>query len=89
MLRRVAGNSMHPALRKGNVVLATRWWRTLRAGDVVIFEHKGLEKIKRISMIKAEKLRVTGDNAVQSTDSRTFGFIPRSSVVAKVVWPRA
>lgn len=77
---------MMPVLRHDQVVLAIA--RTdYKPGDVIIVRHGGLEKIKRISQLMADRLFVVGDNQEHSTDSRQFGWLPLSAVVGKVVWP--
>lgn len=88
LLRLVRGDSMLPALRPGHVVVGTGRYALLRPGDVVIVRHGGLEKIKRIGQINKDQLFLVGDNQAHSTDSRAFGWLHVSVVVAKVVWPR-
>jgi nickel-type superoxide dismutase maturation protease len=83
IVRRVAGDSMAPTLTQGAIVLAWRP-RRLAVGDIVVLRHKGLEKIKRITAIQDEQIFVTGDNLHASTDSRHFGWLPRSTVIAKL-----
>lgn len=85
LLRRVEGASMLPVMPSGKIVLATAWYKNLRPGDVVIFEHAGIEKIKRIERIADGKLYVLGTNEAQSTDSRHFGCIGRGQVLGKVL----
>jgi phage repressor protein C with HTH and peptisase S24 domain len=88
LVRAVSGMSMSPVLQPGNIVLAKRRPKDLRVGDVVIVEHNGLDKIKRIRRLGADKVYVEGDNKRYSTDSRQFGWLPRSSVRGKVIWPK-
>lgn len=88
MIRRVVGASMLPSFRPGRIVFGWRP-RQVRPGDVVILLHDGLEKIKRVERIDGSKVYVLGDNAAASTDSRQFGWLPVTSVKARVVWPRA
>lgn len=86
-LRQISGKSMQPALREGQVVAALAWFWRLRPGDVVIIEHNGMEKIKRLKKIRQGEVWLAGDNPGKSTDSRHFGWLPREAVLAKVVYP--
>lgn len=88
-LRRVVGHSMVPVLPPGIHVYGWRWYKELKPGQVVIFEHEGREKIKRIDQIKNNKIYVLGDHEDSSADSRHFGWLDLDSVVAIVIWPRA
>ena len=76
---------MEPALKAGQLVLATSRVIKLKAGDVIIFKHKGLEKIKRVNSIVGDDISVIGDNKNHSTDSRSFGDISISAVTGKVI----
>lgn len=87
-IRRVQGTSMAPTYVPGKIVLTIRPWRPLVTGDVIVFGHDSIEKIKRIKSIDAHGLYVEGDNVAASTDSRDFGYIKRQSVVGIVVWPK-
>jgi nickel-type superoxide dismutase maturation protease len=89
MMRRVVGPSMSPKLRPGKIVLASPLFRRrLRPGQVVIFEHQGKEKIKRIERLDHGRLFLIGDNLSASTDSRHFGWLTSREVIAKVIWPK-
>ena len=89
-VRRVVGKSMAPKLRAGRLVFATPLRRKLKPGQVVILEHQGKEKIKRIERIDRQKgqLFVIGDNLSASSDSRHFGWITQNAVRGRVFWPR-
>jgi phage repressor protein C with HTH and peptisase S24 domain len=87
-VRRVVGKSMLPTLRPDKVVLASRLHTQLEPEHVVVIHQDGLEKIKRIQKIQAGRIFVVGDNTKHSIDSRSFGWLPISSVVGKVIWPR-
>ena len=89
VLRRVVGTSMLPTLQHGQIVVAVAPVNAIRVGDVVVLKHDGLEKVKRVAQLRdSQELYVLGDNPLSSSDSRTFGWLPASSVRCKVVWPR-
>jgi len=81
---------MLPTLRPGSIVVGWRAsaWSKLKVGDVVIIEHGGLEKIKRISQIKDQQIFLLGDNPSESKDSRDFGWLSEDAVRAILIWPR-
>ena len=87
LIRRIVGDSMLPTMHHGQIIFAWRG-RHLSQGAVVVLKHQGLEKIKRISEIKDGQVFVLGDNPSKSTDSRSFGWVDRKSVIGKVFWPR-
>jgi phage repressor protein C with HTH and peptisase S24 domain len=87
LVRRVNGNSMAPTLVDGQLVVG-RQTRELQAGDVVIIIHNELEKIKRIERHQGDLVYLLGDNPAESTDSRTLGWLPAKSILAKVIWPK-
>lgn len=89
-IRQIAGDSMAPTLRTGQIVIATGWFGYVRPGDVIVVNHRGLEKIKRVSDVDSQKgIYVLGDNAAESTDSRSFGWLDPDEVIGRVLWPRA
>ncbi len=84
-IRRVAGNSMIPALKDGQIIIAS----TLKppsAGSIVVFRHENKEKIKRVKSISNDKIEVIGDNIGASTDSRDFGLIEIDYVIGTVLF---
>jgi nickel-type superoxide dismutase maturation protease len=98
VLRRVevAGDSMLPALAPGDRLLVLRHprWRW-RAGQLAAFsdprDANALLLVKRVVAVTPGGLDVRGDNPAASTDSRTFGPVPRSLTVGPVLyryWPR-
>lgn len=79
-IRRVVGDSMLPTLKPGQLVLVLQWRLRPKVGQIVIIEHQGLLKIKRITKIRDGKIYILGDNPVQSTDSRTLGWLSYNSI---------
>ncbi|HSE61898.1 MAG TPA: S26 family signal peptidase [Candidatus Saccharimonadales bacterium] len=75
---------MAPAYTPGRLVFAARL-RKPRVGDVVIVRHHHLELIKRISQIEDGRVYLLGDNPMESTDSRHYGWLPLASVQG-IVW---
>lgn len=84
LIRRVEGLSMAPAYPHGRIVFGWRFSRP-KVGDVVIVRHHRLEIIKRVSELKDNQLFLLGDNPLESTDSRQFGWLPLASVLAVVI----
>lgn len=78
---------MYPSLEAGQFVFVVRTRHVVK-GDVVVFTHEGLEKIKRIVGMEGEFTYVLGDNPRFSTDSRQFGYIKQTAIVGRVVWPK-
>jgi len=91
LIRKVRSPSMAPKLRPGQWIIATRLFRKLRPGEVVIIEKNHKQLIKRIERIEhiegRERLFVIGDNLNASADSRQFGWLSRDAVIARVLRP--
>ena len=85
VIRRVIGHSMMPTLPPGKLIVAHRWFRTVKPQHIVVIQHEGKEKIKRVFDVRGHQLFVIGDNPSNSNDSRHFGWIDNSCIVAKVV----
>ncbi len=88
---KVSGHSLDPLYQDGDFVLVSNLpilWRGIRPGDAVIFQHPKLGRlIKLVERLEAggSVVYVLGLNA-WSSDSRTFGAIPRNLIQGKVVW---
>lgn len=87
-LRRVVGDSMLPSYREGQVLLVNKRIDELHIGDVVVVFHDGHEKLKRISQLRPDSVFILGDNGSQSTDSRSFGWLPLATVRGRVIWSK-
>jgi signal peptidase I len=93
----VAGHSMRPALEPGDWLVATGRG-PVRPGRVVILAHPsrpGMELVKRVVAVAGEtspeggilgvgQVWVEGDHHVHSSDSRSFGPVPRSAIAGVV-----
>jgi nickel-type superoxide dismutase maturation protease len=82
----VEGNSMLPELKDGDAVLINRTGKVAE-GDIVLAKHpfkKSVKILKRVKNFDAGgNLFLTGDNAGESTDSRTFGAVPLKYLIGK------
>jgi nickel-type superoxide dismutase maturation protease len=80
---RVAGDSMRPTFAPGDTLVGWRWFRP-RAGQVVVAHHNQ-PLIKRVKSVHPDHVWLEGDNAAASTDSRTFGLVPRAQLEAVII----
>ena len=85
---------MRPTIEPGDYVLVNRWAyrvRRPRRGDLVVVRDPELSDrflVKRVSETQAStQIRLEGDNAAASRDSRAFGAVPLDRIVGKV-WLR-
>jgi nickel-type superoxide dismutase maturation protease len=91
----VVGGSMAPALAPGDRLLVVRWPSLVapwpRPGVVVAVRDPrdpARVLVKRVGSVDRHKgtVEVLGDDASASTDSRTFGPVPRSLVLGRAVY---
>jgi signal peptidase I len=82
LIRKVIGESMLPTIKPGTLIIARRTG-VYRAGTYCLNSSQGSRQ-----NITDTEVFVVGDNAVASTDSRSFGYISLSSVIGIVIWPR-
>src|ERR1019366_9896735 len=83
----VEGASMEPTLAPGDRVLIVRA-RRLHAHDVVAVRDPrdpGRVLVKRIGAVLADEIVGRGDNPAASTDSRSFGPVPTTAGIGRVV----
>lgn len=79
---------MEPTLKNGQVVWVNHWYYLINkvaVGDIVLFEQKGQELIKRVAKINGRATTLVGDNKADSLDSRTFGKVVLAKVLGKVI----
>lgn len=81
---------MEPLLPHGSRVIASQdQGAPLRVGDVVLArrpDRPEVEMVKRIAAFEGGRLVLLGDNPAQSTDSRVFGPVDRTAVIAVIRW---
>jgi signal peptidase I len=94
----VVGQSMEPTLHPGDRVLVDRWTyrhRRPRAGEIaLLLAPSDQPLVKRVAGPPTSdgRLRVVGDNAANSVDSRQFGALPPRRFRGRIVfryWPLA
>ncbi|MCU0238926.1 MAG: nickel-type superoxide dismutase maturation protease [Pyrinomonadaceae bacterium] len=84
---RIEGNSMLPTLQNGDQVLVEKN-ENYQINDIVVAKHpfqKSVILIKRISEINEKGFYLIGDNASESTDSRTLGTFAKKDLLGKVI----
>jgi nickel-type superoxide dismutase maturation protease len=83
---RIEGDSMHPTLKEGDLVLINPQ-AELKVGDIVVARHpfkKSVNIIKRIAdIMPGEKYILLSDNPEESSDSRQFGAIAAKDIIGK------
>jgi nickel-type superoxide dismutase maturation protease len=88
VVRRVVGHSMVPALPPNTLVIGWTYFRRPKPGQIMVVEHDGREKIKRIDQVEGERIYLLGDHPETSIDSRHFGWLPTGYLRARIIWPR-
>jgi nickel-type superoxide dismutase maturation protease len=82
----VQGDSMSPLLHEGDIVY-TKKTHDITVGDIVVVSHPFRNKniIKQVTAVDGIMLELSGINANESEDSRTFGYVPIGDVIGVVV----
>lgn len=81
----VEGLSMIPEYAPGERVLV-KYGATFAIGDVVLVDFKDRIDIKRIFDIQGDQVFIQGDNTSVSVDSRHYGPVRNTRVIAKVIY---
>lgn len=81
----VEGLSMVPAYAPGERVIV-KYGATYEIGDVVLVDFKDRIDIKRVKSITGEQVFIEGDNTAVSVDSRQYGPVKNTRVIAKVIY---
>lgn len=85
---RVSGSSMEPLLRPDDEVLVNPQ-APPRPGDIIVARHPYRTDVRLIKRVAAVDERgrclLQGDNPAESTDSRSFGYIPPDDILGRVV----
>lgn len=83
-LYRVSGHSMLPTCRPGDVLVGWRWFRP-QPGQVVIAQTPQRCLVKRVVRLSPGQAWLEGDNAAESTDSRSQGLYPIEEIKVQVI----
>ncbi|OUR74229.1 hypothetical protein A9Q78_01090 [Methylophaga sp. 41_12_T18] len=85
-LIKVQGDSMLPKLANDDFVVVSRFFWSLRPGDLVVADHDRYNKIiKRIEQVSEEKgYLLTGENEA-SVSSEDMGWISKQQIFGKVI----
>ena len=87
ILRLVQGKSMEPTLHEGDIIIATKKF-SLKKGSLIIAKIGDREVVKRIADVKDSKVYIIGDNPNYSTDSRSYGWLSKEQIIAKILWSK-
>lgn len=78
---------MEPTLKDGQIVWVNNWHfliNKVMIGDIVVFQQRDQEFLKRVSKIGKNGVFVAGDNSTDSLDSRRFGEITFKQIRGKI-----
>ena len=94
----VSSTSMEPTLVDGDLIFVSKVaydifgidYKVPKRNDVIVFDLNGHKMVKRIYQTKRDnnnlEIYVLGDNAMNSIDSREFGFFNSDQIVGKVIF---
>lgn len=76
---------MEPTLKTGQYVLG-KLNSAIKKDDLAIIGHADEILLKRIKAMNNDSIYLAGDNPNDSLDSRDFGWLPKSVIIAKAIW---
>ena len=81
----VRGHSMEPSAREGDFVFVWKLVFSPKKEDVVVFCSPISNELflKRVAKIQQDSCWLQGDNALDSQDSRQFGWVPKEAILGK------
>ncbi len=88
----VSGNSMHPTLEDGNILIYKKNVDKYYVNDIAIFSdhtgeiNKGNEIVKRITNLDDDLVFLEGDNKENSLDSNSFGWVSEDDILGVVLF---
>jgi nickel-type superoxide dismutase maturation protease len=87
---KVKDKSMQPSLNDGDYIIVSRvsyLFNSPKPSEIIVLKHplNGMLIVKRIAHERNGMFYVTGDNAKESEDSRSFGYISRAAIFGKVL----
>ena len=79
---------MNPSFEAGDRLLYVRVRRPLPGQVVVVLDpaDPGRVLVKRVRSVSGDQVDLRGDNEEASTDSRSFGLVPATSVLGRAVY---
>ncbi len=84
----IEGHSMKPTLKVGQSVISFNWnyfFFKPKENDIVVAQVNNRLIIKRIKRINLSQIWLEGDNLIESSDSRIFGWINKSHIIGKII----
>lgn len=87
-LFKIEGNSLHPLVKDGEVVLCFKlfFFNTIKTNDIVLFNHKTLGfMIKQVVAVNRNSYFLKGTDAF-SVDSRNFGEVQKKELLYRVLF---
>lgn len=82
--RKIVGDSMSPTILHGSIIIGFE--KKPKVDDIVAARVDGRDIVKRVREVSDRRIFLIGDNEKASTDSKTYGYLPISSVLGVVAF---